>query len=342
MAQSDEIAVRAIVLRAPGVVEMAEVPEPDTTGKALVQLELVGICGTDVKIVKGEIPVAYPRVLGHELIGRVARAGPRGVVAAGTRVLVDPAVACGDCELCRAGRANLCRRGALLGRDLDGGFAERIAVDEIRLHPVPETIARPASGLLQVLGTCVHGQAGLDILAPDAAVVIGLGVAGLLHVELLRARGIRRIIGITRSPAKRQLALRLGASDVAPPDTADAVISELTGGRGATLVIEAVGTVETLAQAIRAAAIGATIVVFGTITTTRAEELPFYQLYYKELQILNPRAALGRDYDRAIALAASGAVDLAPLWARSYPFDQAALAIHEVTDSGSLKVTLDV
>jgi len=107
-------------------------------------------------------------------------------------------------------------------------------------------------------------------------------------------------------------------------------------------VIEAVGTVGTLAQAIRVAAIGATIVVFGTITATRADALPFYQLYFKELRILNPRAALGRDYDRAIALAASGAVDLAPLWARSYPFDQAAQAFHDVTDSGRLKVTLDV
>jgi len=334
--------VKAIVLTGPGTIVTADVGEPDATGKALIRLELVGICGTDVKIAKGEIPVAYPRVLGHELIGRVVRAGPRGVVAEGTRVLVDPAVACGYCDLCRAGRANLCRNGALLGRDLDGGFAERIAIDENQLHPVPETIARPAAGLLQVLGTCVHAQSGLDILAPDTAVVIGLGVAGLLHVELLRSRGIRRIIGITRSPTKRELALALGASDVAHPDEADAFVSNLTDGRGATLVIEAVGTVGTLAQAIRVAAIGATIVVFGTITATRADALPFYQLYFKELRILNPRAALGRDYDRAIALAASGAVDLAPLWARSYPFDQAAQAFHDVTDSGRLKVTLDV
>jgi L-iditol 2-dehydrogenase len=334
--------MKAIVLSRPNAVDIAEVAEPDATERALVQLELVGICGTDVKIVKGEIPVDYPRVLGHELIGRVLRAGPRAIVPAGTRVLVDPAVACGYCELCRADRANVCRRGALLGRDLDGGFAERIAVDELRLHPVPEAIGPSAAALLQVLGTCVHAQAGSDILAPDTAIVIGLGVTGLLHVQLLRARGIRRIIGVTRSESKRQLALSLGASAVAGPAEAEEVVASLTDGRGADLVIEAVGSVPTLSQAIRTAAIGATIIAFGTITAGRADELPFYQLYYKELRLLNPRAALGRDYDRAIALASAGEVELAPLWSRSYPFEEAATAFKELSDPGSLKVTLDV
>src|SRR3989442_6589851 len=140
----DAVTVKAVVLTAPGSIVTADVEEPDASGKALVRLELVGICGTDVKIAKGEIPVAYPRVLGHELIGRVVRSGPRRVVTEGTRVLVDPAISCGYCDLCRAGRANLCRNGALLGRDLDGGVAERIAIHENQLHPLPETIARPA------------------------------------------------------------------------------------------------------------------------------------------------------------------------------------------------------
>lgn len=333
--------MRAVVLTAPNEVRVHDLPEPDATGAALVELELVGICGTDVKIVKGDIAVEYPRVLGHELIGRVVRAGPRGIVPAGTRVLVDPAVSCGHCDLCRAGRTNVCRNGALLGRDMDGVFAERVAIDELRLHVVPESIEPHAAALLQVLGTCVHAQADVDLRPPDTAVVIGLGVTGLLHVQLLRARGIRRVIGITRSAAKRELALRLGASEVAGPEEAEELVADLTGGRGGPLVIEAVGSVPTLAQAIRIAAIGGTIVVFGTITATRADELPLYQLYYKELRVLNPRAALPRDNDRAIALAAAGEVDLAPLWARSFPLDDAASAFHEVAGSSTLKVTLD-
>lgn len=334
--------MKAVVLTAPDTVRVADVPEPDQAGLALVEMELVGICATDLKIVSGQTPVEYPRILGHELIGRVVRTGPRGLVAAGTRVLIDPAVACGHCPLCRGQRPNVCPQGALLGRELDGGFAERIAVDELRLHPLPDTIERPASALLQVLGTCVHGQSDLQVLAPDSTVVIGLGVTGLLHVELLEARGIRSIIGITRSREKRELALRLGASKVASPQKAEQIVRDMTDGRGADLVIEAVGTTETLGQAIRSAAFGATIVAFGTINATSSEDFPFYQLYYKELRILSPRAALGRDYDRAIALAATGAVDLPPLWSRSYPFEAAADALRESARSASLKVTIDV
>jgi threonine dehydrogenase-like Zn-dependent dehydrogenase len=335
--------VRAIVLTAPHRIVAADVSEPDQTGKALVALEQVAICGTDVKIVNGDIPVRYPRVLGHELIGRVVAPGPRALVDAGTRVLIDPAVACGHCRLCRDDRANLCPNGALLGRDVDGGFADRIAVDELLLHPLPESIEPAAAALVQVLGTCVHAQAGITIRPPDVAVVVGLGVAGLLHIQLLRARGIRRIVGIGRSAWKRDLAVELGAAAAGTPEEARELIDDLSEGGGASLVVEAVGTVATLAQSIRLVGPAGTVLVFGTVTASRAEELPFYDLYYKEVTILNPRAALPRDYDRAIALAHRREVTLAPLWTRSYPLEQAAAAFEDLaSDSRSLKITLDV
>lgn len=76
--------MRAVVVTGPHEVETRDVPEPDGTGKAVVALEQVGICGTDVKIFKGDIPVAYPRVMGHELVGRVRVTGPRRLVPGGT------------------------------------------------------------------------------------------------------------------------------------------------------------------------------------------------------------------------------------------------------------------
>jgi 2-desacetyl-2-hydroxyethyl bacteriochlorophyllide A dehydrogenase len=335
--------MRAVVLEAPRRFAVADVAEPEPNGRAVVALEQVGICGTDLKIAKGAIPVDYPRILGHELIGRVLKAGPRRIVEVGTRVLVDPAVSCGHCRWCRDDRANICPSGALLGRDLDGGFAERIVVDELQLHPIPDEMSDATAALIQVLGTCVHAQSGIEILAPDAAVVIGLGVAGLLHVQLLRARGVSRVVGIGRSERKRQLALELGAAAVATPDEAAAVVRDVIGPDGAALAIEAVGTVPTLAQAIRLATIGGTVLVFGTITSGDAADLPFYQLYHKELTILNPRAALPRDYDRAVALALAGDVQLDRLWTRSYPLGAAQAAFDDLASgSDALKITLDV
>lgn len=331
--------MRAVVVSGPGRVAVEDVPEPSAGDGALVEVEVSGVCGTDLKIVEGGIRVDYPRVIGHEVIGRVVEPGPHGLIPQGTRVLVDPSVSCGHCRLCRADLADLCPNGALIGRDVDGGFAERVAVDEDLLLPVPDALPTEEAALLQVLGTCVHAQAQVGAFPGQAAAVVGLGVSGLLHLQLLLARGIRRVVGVTRSSWKRELAARLGATAVAAPQDAGAAVAEVTGGEGAELVVEAVGKPDTLAQAIELAALGGTILVFGTITATSAERFPFYQLYYKELTLVNPRAALTRDYARGIGLAAEGRVRLAPLFARSHPLEEAPEAIEALRSGASdLKV----
>jgi threonine dehydrogenase-like Zn-dependent dehydrogenase len=335
--------LNGVVLRAPGVLENAELPELVPSGSCIVAIEQVGICGTDVKIAFGSIPVTYPRVLGHEIVGRVEVPGERAALSVGTRVLIDPGITCGLCRACRAGRQNLCTNGGLIGRDADGGLVERLAVDERQLHPIPETVSREESTLLQVLATCVHAQDQVHVMPGDSAVVVGLGVAGLLHLQLLRARGVQPLIGVARSPAKREQALSFGATAVAAPEDAQALVREVTGGDGPSLAVEAVGSVATLAQAIRLTAPGGTVLGFGTITETAASDFPFYGLYLNELQLVNPRHALPRDYDRSIAIAASRTLDLASLWSRSYPLGQAADALEDAKNGPSpFKVSVDV
>jgi len=332
--------MKAVVLEGERLVKVREVPEPDPDGRALVRVRRAGLCGTDVKIVSGAIPVRVPLVVGHEMAGTMVAAGSRGLVPEGSRVLIDPGVACGHCGLCRGDRGHLCRRGALMGRDVDGGFAELVAVDELQLHPIPAAIGDDAAALLQVLGTCVHAQTMLDTFPGQSAVVVGLGVTGLLHLQLLRARGVDTVVGVTRSAAKRALATRLGASAVAAPEQAADVVGEVTGGHGPDLVVEAAGTGATLAQAIELAGFGATVLVFGIVTA--AERLPTYQLYYKELTVLNPRAARPRDYARAIQLAAAGALRLEPLLTATFPLEEAVNALDACRDPSQLKVALDV
>jgi 2-desacetyl-2-hydroxyethyl bacteriochlorophyllide A dehydrogenase len=338
--------MRAALLTAPERIEVGDTVDPVPAGprNALVRIESVGICGTDVSIYKGKIPVSFPRILGHELIGRVQQAAAQGEIAAGTRVLVNPSIACGRCPVCRADLEHLCPRGALIGRDVDGGFAELVAIDDDRLLPVPDTVPDDDAALLQVLGTCVHAQTSFQTFPGQTAVVIGLGVAGFLMVQLLRARGITTILGVTRSRDKDELARRFGATAVAAPDDAARVCRELSDGRGADVVIEAVGTLPTFTQAVELAALGGTVVLFGTIgrNATTQQALPFYDLYYKELTIRNPRAARHRDYQLATDLAAAGQVELAPLLTRRFPLEEAAEAVRATQQSANLKVTLNV
>lgn len=303
-----------------------------------------GICGTDLKIVAGAVPVATPRVLGHEMTGVVEVPGPSGRVPAGADVLVNPGMFCGRCDLCGRGLPNICRNGGLLGRDADGTFAELVAVDEKLLHPIPPGLGRDASALLQVLATCVRAQALLDAhprVRAASAVVVGLGVTGLLHVQLLRARGVPVIVGVTRSPAKRDLAARLGATAVVHPDHAARIVAEATNGRGADVAIECAGTPATAVMTIDLAGAGGTILQFGTIAPV-ADGMPTYQWYFKELTILNPRAQRPEDCDAAIGLAVRGQLDLASLVTSRFPLDQAAAAVRACADPAQLKVVLDV
>lgn len=332
--------MRAARVVAPGALEMAQVPEPDPSGQIMVRARRVGICGTDVKILSGKIPVDYPRILGHELVGEVVSAPTNTPFSTGDRVLVDPAVACGWCAMCLAGRPQLCLNGGLLGREVDGVFTEYSVVPVGRLVAVPDGVGDDAAGLLQVLGTCVHAVKALRTFPGQVAAVIGLGVSGQLISQLLTLRGVR-VVGITRSEWKRDLAARAGAVATAAPDEAGEVLAGLTSGLGPAIVVEAVGTEATLATAISVAATGAEIVVFGTLTEG-GSGLPYYDLYHKELTLHNPRAALIGDYADGVRLAASGVLELAGIVTHVLDLDDAARAFDLVHDVSSLKVVMDL
>ncbi len=331
--------MRALVLRAPGEVELAEVADPRPGDAALVRVLTAGVCGTDLKVIDGSVRVEHPRILGHEAVGEVVVAGSSGRHAVGDRVLVDPAVTCGSCTPCLTDLPHLCAQGGLLGRDVDGCFADLISVDESRLHTVPGAIDPAVGPLLQVLGTCVHAQTLVEPLPEGPAVVVGLGVSGLLHLQLLRARGVTTIVGLTRSASGRRLAERLGATVTAHPADAARVVAEATGDRGAPLVVETSGVPDGVQTALDAAAPAGTILQFGTISD-RGHDLDLYPLYLKELRVIGARSARPRDLARAIDHVAAGDVSLEPLAGQRFDAGDHGAAIERSRTAGALKVTL--
>jgi 2-desacetyl-2-hydroxyethyl bacteriochlorophyllide A dehydrogenase len=333
--------MHTIVLEAPESLRLEERPEPTAGGEdVVVRIRATGICGTDVSIFSGKVPVDYPLVLGHEMVGTLEDPTPE--LAPGTRVVVDPNVFCGTCYQCLKGQENVCARAELMGRDRDGALSDLLAVPAHNIYPIPEEIDDRNAPLLQVLTTCLHAQRQTQLFPQDSVVVLGLGVSGLLHLQLARARGAHPIIGITRSESKRSLAARLGADLVIDPSdpALKEQVAEATQGQGPDLVVECVGKTETLAQAIDLVRVGGRIIVFGTITED-AGELPFYQLYYKELSLANPRAAKPEDFPASIGLVATGSVELDPLITHTFSLESAEEAIVTSSGSSSLKVILD-
>jgi len=334
--------MKAVVLREPNVLHVEEVSRPSPAdNELLIRVTHSGVCGTDLKIYRGGIPVRYPLVLGHEMVGNIVD-GDRNLQP-GTRVIVDPVLFCGTCFHCQIGQPHLCPSGVLMGRDRDGGFAEYIAAPRSNIHPLPETVDSQAAVLIQVLSTCLHAQRLVQVFPGESVVVLGLGVAGQLHVQLAKARGAYPVIGITRSEWKRELAQALGADiTAAPGEEAKARVLEATEGRGADLVIESVGKVPVWAEAVNLARIGGRLLIFG-INTAQEGALPFYQLYFKELAVINARAAKGEDYRSAIDLVRRGVVRLEPLVTQVMPLEELAVALGmlESRDPQRMKIILE-
>jgi len=327
--------MRAMVLRAPSDLALEDVALPEVpAGHVLVRITHSGLCGTDLKIYKGAIPAQYPLIMGHEMVGELAD---------GERVIIDPVLSCGTCFHCRIGQTNLCPSGGLIGRETDGGFAEYAVVPAGQVFRLPDSLDLRIAPLIQVATTCLHAQRLGNVSLGESVAVIGLGVSGQLHVQLAKARGAAKVIGISRSKFKNDLAMQLGA-DIAiesSPGTVARVLDE-TEGRGADVVIECTGVMSSIADAIRMARFGGRIQMFG-ITSATNGALPFYDLYFKELTLINNRAATAQDFPVMIDLVNRGVVRLEPLVTHRMALDELGAALGMVEDGGErrLKIILD-
>jgi threonine dehydrogenase-like Zn-dependent dehydrogenase len=261
---------------------------------------------------------------------------------AGDRIIVDPELYCGTCFHCRIGQTHLCPRGSLLGRDANGGFAEFLSAPASQVFPLPDSVNDRTAPMIQVLTTCLHAQRQIATFPGEYVVVLGLGVTGQLHVQLSKARGAT-VIGVTRSADKRALAETLGADATFPGgDGAIERVREFTEGRGADVVIETTGVMPSLSAAIHMARPGGRLLMFGIITAKEGA-LPFYDLYYKELALINSRVAKGEDYPGAIGLVERGQVRLEPLVSDVMPLRELKAAIGMLgSDSGQrMKIIME-
>lgn len=329
------------MLERPGRLRRRTIDDPSSStgpGDAAVEVRVVGLCGTDHSIFTGAIPVDHPRVLGHEVVGDVVD----GPFPRGTRVLVDPNLACGACARCLEGRQNVCDDARLLGRDRDGGLAERITVPSGQLHPLPDEVPDDVAPTIQVLSTCLHGQRLAPPRAGAAVVVVGLGVTGLMHVRLAAAVGAAPIVGITRSARKREAALAAGATATIDATGGDVVAraTALTDG-GADLVIECAGTVATLGLAVVLAHRGGRVLAYGTITEP-AGTFPFYELYHREVRLVGARAATRDDVASALDAVAHGGIDLAGIVTHRTDLDGVEDAMHAFGAPDRLKTVVMV
>ena len=308
--------MKAAVLEEVGRIVIKEVPTPKPKeDEVLIKVHSCGICGTDLKLYKGEYRGKLPVILGHELSGDVVKIGARvRAFEIEDRVVVDPNEPCGKCQWCKTGNPTYCSDLAAYGVLRDGGFAEYMVAGEKGVYEIPGELSYEEAIFTEPVSCALHCIDRADIKPGESVAIIGGGPMGQIILQLSKGAGASKLIMVTRSPWKLELAKRHGATHTINPMREDVpkAVKEITDGLGADVVIEAVGTPETVEGALALAKRGGRVVVFGfSPEGAKATFIPF-EVLSRELAILgswvNPYT-----FSRAINLLAAKQINVVPL-----------------------------
>jgi L-iditol 2-dehydrogenase len=314
--------VRVAVLRGPGDVAVEERPVPRPgPGEVVVRVRSVGMCGSDTHYYEhgriGRFVVEEPLVLGHEAAGEVTEVGP-GVtrLTVGQRVSIEPGVPDLSCEQCLAGRYNLCPNMRFFATPpIDGALAEYVVVHEAFAHPVPENVSDDAAALLEPLSVGIWACRKARITAGDRVLVTGAGPIGLVSVQAALAFGATDVVVSDVNPARLALAKELGATEII--DARESRASDLP--RPPQVLLECSGHAPAIAEAIRALGPAGRAVLVGMGSDEVA--LPLSVVQERELEVMGT-FRYANTWPTAIALVASGRIDLDRLVTGTYRLDQ--------------------
>ncbi len=308
----------------PLTIEDIPVPEPGA-GEVLVKVAACGVCHTDLHYLDHGTPTFKnpPMVLGHEIAGTLASPDPTGRLLEGDHVLLPAVLSCGHCDACRTGRENICRNGIMLGNNIDGGYAEYVAVPARDVFRLPDEIPLVEGSIIaDALTTPFHAVMNRGRVRPgDRVVVVGCGGVGLNVVQMAAVVGAR-VVGVDVSPEKLAWAERLGAEATLNPNSVerpDKALRALTDG-GADVAFEAVGRPDTQALAVDAVKTGGRVVFVGY--SPKAMELNAGRVMFRELEIVGSLGCRPVDYPRVIDLVRQGRVRVTELVNRRFTLDE--------------------
>ncbi|MBA3951715.1 MAG: alcohol dehydrogenase catalytic domain-containing protein [Rubrobacter sp.] len=341
----------AAVFHGPGELEVAEIDTPKIgPDEVLVKVGANTVCGTDVRILRGEKTrgIAHPVVLGHELAGHVAEVGEnvRGYEL-GAPVVMAPAMACHHCFFCKRGMENLCLNKKIMGNIVDGGLAEyvRIPADAVRagnLFVAGEDLPSEYLALAEPLACCINGQENYRVNLDDAVLIMGVGPIGLFHLRLALLAGAGTVIVSNRSEARRNFASELGAHVTVDPMSEDLweVVAEHTDGLGVDVSVICVGKPQLVNDALRVTRKGGRVNVFAGLAGDGWAEVEANLIHYNELVITGASDSRRRDYDTALELIESGRIDAERMVTHRFPLAEAEQAIETSADGEGIKVAV--
>ncbi|ODA72715.1 zinc-dependent alcohol dehydrogenase family protein [Streptomyces sp. AVP053U2] len=343
--------MKGYVFHGPGQASWEEVPDPGLkeSTDVIVRVDSVTICGTDLHILKGDVPGVRPgTVLGHEAVGEIVEVGGDvHTVRPGDRVLVSCVSACGRCRYCREGVYGQCRGGGgwILGHLVDGTQAEyvRVPYADLSVHPLPSAVTGQDAVLLADIFPTAYEVGVLNgkMRPGDTVVVVGAGPIGLAAVAMARFFTPERIVAVDLTASRLEAARSLGADAVADArEEPEQLVADLTEGLGADVVIEAVGVPEAFEQCTRMVRPGghvANVGVHGKPATLHLEDL-----WIKNLTITTGLVDT-HSTPTLLRMASAGRLPASQLVTHTFPLDRVEEAygvFGNAAETGALKIVL--
>jgi propanol-preferring alcohol dehydrogenase len=295
-------------------IDCLSIPQAEISD-VLVKVKASGICHSDLNYRNGVGVVAgLPITLGHEIAGIIAEVGDDvRDVARGDRVCVHYVLSCGRCVYCKAGKENLCEKYKMVGKDVDGGFAEYVKVPARNALKLPETIPLEQGAILGcAVSTAFHALRRGSVGIGNTVLVYGVGGVGAHAVQLAsKIFNAGKVIAIDKVDAKLRLASKLGADEVVNANKCDPVrrIKEITGGKLVDVVLEFIGMKKTIQTAMKCVGKGGRMVMVG-IGPDDITVSPYKTVIGREIELIGANDHLKSEMIKLIDLVDAGKIDL--------------------------------
>jgi L-iditol 2-dehydrogenase len=341
----------AVRFYAPGELRAEQVPIPKPgAGELVVKSAVALTCGTDVKMLKRGHPLAKPpQIMGHEFAGVVTAIG-EGVESfkEGMKVVSANSAPCNKCFYCLRHQPNLCEHldESIIGFTWPGSYAEYVLLPEriVRQNTfrVPEGVELESVASLEPLACVVHGWDLVGSVTGGVVVIIGGGPIGLLHAQLARVNGARKVALCDVVQDRLEEAKRIGIDATINSATENLPnrVLDLTEGRGADVVVEAVGRQETWENALDLARKGGSVLLFGGCPSGTFVSFETEKIHYGEIHVQGAFHHTPSAVERAFRLIVSGQVSIRPLISREMPLQRAKEALELMGNGKALKIAL--
>lgn len=316
---------------------------PPADDAVVIHIQASALCGSDLHIFKAKHPsVPLPATIGHEFSGDIVAMGS-GVsgLKVGDRVTVEPCEACGVCDACRHGEYGSCDQLSFIYRKGDGAMADYITVKASSVYPLPDALSYEAGALVEPLAVAVHAVRRANVRLGETVLVLGAGAIGMLAAALCKRSGAAEVIVSDYSGFRLEMAKTLGATRMVNPgegDDLEAIVREVTGGKGVDKVLECVGRQETFVQAMTLLRKQGLATVVGIFEQTEIT-IPVMKLVNNEIRV---QGSQGYCWDFPIALQMAGEIGIERLITHRFPLDRLQQALSTALDrnQNTIKVVL--